>query len=150
MRYINKSTTIDGITFASLAEGRRYQELKALKLAHKIKNFEMQPRYLLQPAFRKCPACLHMQEHTPGSQKKHDVLCHECGIRTTVIESMEYVADFLVFHADGTETVEDVKGSRGYMDPVFRIKQKLFEYKYPDKTIKIVIMPGRKKKCNGA
>jgi hypothetical protein len=116
-----------------------------LKLAHIIKDFEMQPRYLLQPAFRKCPECLHIQAHIQGSRKKHDVLCQECGAQTKVWEQMEYVADFKVIHADGRETVEDVKGTKGFMDPVFKLKHKLFEAKYPDKTIEIVIMAPRGK-----
>ena len=144
-KYHNKSTTIDGIKFASLAEGRRYQELKALKLAHKIRDFELQPRYLLQEAFRKCPACNSMQPHIPGSKKKHDLYCQKCGEKLKLIEGMEYVGDFLVYHLDGTSTLEDVKGTKGFMDPVFKIKQKLFEYRYPEQTINIVIMPARGK-----
>ena len=140
MRYRNKSCTVDNIKFASMAEARRYQELKTLKLAHKIKDFKLQPPYVLQPPFRKCPSCLHIQDHIPGSQKRKDVLCEKCGSRTKVIEGISYIGDFLVINNDGTETLEDVKGSRGYMDPVFKVKQKLFEAKYPDKTIRIVIM----------
>ena len=34
--------------------------------------------------------------------------------------------------------IEDVKGSTAVITDVFRLKQKLFEYKYPELTIKIV------------
>ena len=40
-------TVIDGIRFASKAEARRYGELKLLKNAGKIRNLELQPKYLL-------------------------------------------------------------------------------------------------------
>ncbi len=144
-KYHNKSCTVDNIRFASMAEARRYQELKALKLAHKIKDFVLQPPYVLQEPFRKCPVCLHVQKHIPGSQKKKDVLCESCGMRTKVIEGIQYFGDFLVINNDGTETLEDVKGTKGFMDPVFKLKHKLFEARYPDKTINIVIMGGKRK-----
>lgn len=40
-------TTIDGITFASKAEARRYQELRLLEKAGQIHWLELQPRYPL-------------------------------------------------------------------------------------------------------
>ena len=146
-KYHNKSCTVDGEKFASLAEARRYLELKSLKLAHKIKDFKTQPGFLLQPAFRKCPECLHIQAHIPKSQKKQDVMCHECGTRTRVFEAIEYFADFLVVLADGTEVIEDVKGSKGYQTDVFKLKHKIFESRFPDKTIRIVIMPPKRGKA---
>ena len=139
-KYHNKACHVDGIRFASIAESKRYIELKNLKAAGKIKDFKLQPSYLLQPAFRKCPSCHHIQQHIKGSQKKSDILCENCQTRTVVIESINYIGDFLVIHNDGSEILEDVKGTKGYMDPVFKLKHKIFESKYPEKTIKIVIM----------
>jgi hypothetical protein len=40
-------TTIDGITFDSRAEGRRYQELRLLASAGEIADIELQPKYPL-------------------------------------------------------------------------------------------------------
>ena len=40
-------TTVDGITFASKAEARRYQELRLLEKAGVITELELQPRYQL-------------------------------------------------------------------------------------------------------
>lgn len=145
-KYHNKSTTVDGIKFASLAEARYYQELKMLKHAHKIKDFTLQPRFLLQEGFRKCPECMAIQEHIPGNQKKQVTHCRECGARTQVIEQIEYVSDFLVYENDGRIRICDVKGTKGYMDPVFKLKYKLFLSRYPDKTIEIVVMPPARKK----
>ena len=41
--------------------------------------------------------------------------------------------------------IEDVKGSTAVITDVFRLKQKLFEYKYPDYTISIVTSKDIKK-----
>ncbi len=47
---------------------------------------------------------------------------------------IEYIADF-VYEEKGQTIVEDTKGMK---TDVFKIKQKLFEYKYPNLTLKIV------------
>lgn len=47
---------------------------------------------------------------------------------------IEYIADF-VYEENGQTIVEDTKGVK---TEVFKIKQKLFEYKYPDLTLKII------------
>jgi len=47
---------------------------------------------------------------------------------------IEYIADF-VYEENGKTIVEDTKGMK---TDVFKIKQKLFEYKYPDLEIKII------------
>lgn len=47
---------------------------------------------------------------------------------------IEYVADF-VYEENGQTVVEDTKGMK---TETFKIKQKLFEYKYPDLNLKII------------
>ncbi len=47
---------------------------------------------------------------------------------------IEYIADF-VYEEKGQTIVEDTKGMK---TDVFKIKQKLFEYKYPNLTIRII------------
>jgi transcription elongation factor Elf1 len=136
---------IDGKTFASEAEGRRYQELKLMQRSGVIKRFELQPRFPLMQAFRKCKACGHNQEHIPDTQKKSVILCHKCGKKTKVVQGMEYVADFLVTYPDGREVIEDVKGTKRFMDEVFKHKWKWFDLLYPGKNIEIVVMPVLKK-----
>ena len=50
-----------------------------------------------------------------------------------------YKADFrYILAEDDRIIIEDVKGSTAVITDVFRLKQKLFEYKYPELTIKIV------------
>ena len=46
-KYRAVPVTVDGIRFASKAEARRYQELKALERAGKIANLVLQPSYPL-------------------------------------------------------------------------------------------------------
>lgn len=49
-------------------------------------------------------------------------------------QAIKYIADF-VYEERGQTVVEDTKG---ICTEVFRIKQKLFEYKYPDLELKII------------
>lgn len=49
-------------------------------------------------------------------------------------KKIEYIADF-VYEENGQTVVEDTKGIK---TDVFKIKQKLFEYKYPDLNLKII------------
>lgn len=47
---------------------------------------------------------------------------------------IEYVADFM-YCQDGQTIIEDVKGKE---TEVFKLKHKLFEYKYPEYELKII------------
>lgn len=107
-KYNNIKTEVDGIKFDSRKEADYYYQLKLLKRAGEIRDFGLQPRYELQPTFEK------------------DGTTHR---------SITYVADFVVVNNDGTTDVIDVKG---FETQIFKIKQKLFEYKYPDKKLKVV------------
>ena len=44
-KYRAKKTVVDGITFASKKEAKRYQELKLLQKVGKIKELELQPKF---------------------------------------------------------------------------------------------------------
>lgn len=140
-KYHNKKIIIDGKEFDSLVEGRRYEELKAMKQAGIISDFVMQPHYPLQKAFRKCPACKNIQEHVFGSRKKIDTHCRECGDKMKYWPSVDYFADFKVIYPDGTVRVEDVKGTLKNLDKVFKVKWHFFELMYPDLKLDLVIMP---------
>lgn len=111
-KYHNKKTFIDGIKFDSKLEAERYAQLKILERAGIIRDLELQPEYELIPLFRK-----------NGKTWRRTV----------------YKADFRYISCDGDRIIiEDVKGSISVITDVFRLKQKLFEYKYPELTIKIV------------
>jgi hypothetical protein len=47
-KYGNRRTEVDGISFASAKEARRYSELKLLERAGKIKGLHLQPRFPLR------------------------------------------------------------------------------------------------------
>ena len=111
-KYHNKKTVADGIKFDSRLEAERYAQLKILERAGVIRDLELQPSFELLPSFRK-----------NGKTWRRTV----------------YKADFRYILAENDKTIiEDVKGSTAVITDVFRLKQKLFEYKYPELTIKIV------------
>lgn len=107
-KYNNIKTVVDNIEFDSRKEADYYCQLKLLKGAGEIRDFGLQPRYELQPTFKK---------------------------NGTTHRSITYVADFVVVNNDGTTDIIDIKGVE---TQVFKIKQKLFEYKYPDKSLKVI------------
>ena len=84
MKYGNKKTEVDGITFDSKAEARRYLALKTLQAGGYISGLELQPVYEIAPSVtlygRKRPA-------------------------------VNYKADFRYIEK-GETVVEDVKGMR--------------------------------------
>ena len=111
-KYHNTKTVADGIKFDSKLEAERYEQLKILERTGVISDVELQPEYELIPSFRK-----------NGKTWRKTV----------------YKADFRYILAENDKTIiEDVKGSTAVITDVFRLKQKLFEYKYPELTIKIV------------
>ncbi|WP_081707620.1 DUF1064 domain-containing protein [Bacillus massiliigorillae] len=100
-KYGSKKVEIDGIVFDSKIEARYYEQLKWLQLHGEILFFRIQPRYLLQEAFVK---------------------------NGTKFRKIEYIADFEIHHTNGSIEVVDVKGME---TEAFKVKKKLFEYKYP-------------------
>ena len=105
-KYKNKKITIDGITFDSRLEATRYCELKLLYQAGEITQLRLQPEFELIPAFRK----------------------NGISFRKTT-----YKADFMYLdNRSGKYIVEDTKG---FKTDVYKIKRKLFEFKFPDLTI---------------
>ncbi|MFA5378064.1 MAG: DUF1064 domain-containing protein [Dehalococcoidia bacterium] len=127
-KYGNKKTVIDGITFDSQLEALRYIELTRLKQAGIVKEIEVQPEFELQPAYWKCCG-----EVSTNVASKH--ICWMCNKKKPITRAITYRADFRVTYADGHQEIEDVKGME---TAVFKLKKKLFEYRYPDLTLKIV------------
>ena len=118
-KYHNKKTVADGIKFDSKLEAERYAQLKMMERAGVIRDLELQPEYELIPSFRK-----------NGKTWRRTL----------------YKADFrYILAEDDSYIIEDVKGSTTVITGVFRLKQKLFEYKYPDYTISIVTSKDVKK-----
>lgn len=97
----NDPTTIDGHTFDSKAEAKRYGELKLMVQAGEISDLTVHPVYELQTAFRDATGSRH--------------------------RSIRYEGDF-GYTERGRAVVEDVKGHR---TEVFKLKEKLFRFRYP-------------------
>jgi hypothetical protein len=104
-KYHNKKTVVDGISFDSKKEADEYHRLKTLKQRGIVTHLELQPKFELQRSFVKN------------------------GIRYRAIY---YVADFRVKYNDSRIEIIDTKG---FKTKEFLIKQKLFEFKYPDLTL---------------
>lgn len=107
MKYHNKKIIVDDIKFDSLKEAKRYQELKILEKAKEITELRLQVKFELQPSFKK---------------------------NNKTIRKIEYIADFTYF--DNKLNKYIVEDTKGYRTEVYKLKKKLFEYKYPHLTIK--------------
>ena len=93
-KYHSKKTTRGGVTFDSMREARRYDELLLLQQAGKIKNLRRQVKFLLIPTQRE-PKIIGPR----GGVKNGKLLERECS----------YIADF-VYGENGKMVVEDAKG----------------------------------------
>ena len=107
-KYGNRRVTLDGYAFDSLAESRRYQELCLLLAAGAICQLEVHPRYELIPKFK------------DSTGKSHRAIVYE--------------GDF-AYLEERKVVVEDVKG---HEVPVWKLKQKLFLYKYPEIELRVI------------
>lgn len=100
-KYHARKTTVDGITFDSKKEAKRWCELKLMERSGVIRDLQRQVRFELVPAF--------------DAGGRH--------YRATT-----YVADFVYYDVEAGRTVyEDVKG---YRTDVYRLKAKLFAYRF--------------------
>lgn len=110
-KYHSRKVTLDGVTFDSVKEARRYRELKLLETIGEIENLQCQVEYVLIP-----------------DQREPDAIGKRGGvIKGKVIEKKcVYRADF-VYTENGKTIVEDVKGFR---TPEYKIKRKLMLYVY--------------------
>lgn len=100
-KYHNKKVEYDGYTFDSIKEKNYYIKLKLLEKAGKIKELELQKEFELQPSFK---------------------------LNNKTSRKITYRADFTCKTTEDDKMhVVDVKGFR---TDVYRLKKKLFEYKY--------------------
>ena len=101
MKYGNRKTVVDGITFDSKKEATRYAELKLLQRAGEIFDLQRQVPFTL----------------IPKQTRDGKVIERPC----------VYKADFVYKEKDGTEVVEDVKG---VCTKEYRIKKKLMLWQF--------------------
>ena len=107
-KYKANAIFIDDYKFDSMLEADYYLYLLDELQGNRIKGFELKPTFLLQPSFTK-------------NDKR--------------FAQIKYIADFQVTTLQGDTLIIDTKGMP---TPDFKIKQKLFEYKYPDLSLKVV------------
>lgn len=102
-KYHNKKITIDGITFDSIKESKRYRELKLLDRAKEITELKLQVPFIL------------LDSYVLNGKKR---------------QGIKYIADFVYIDIrTGKYVVEDVK-SPATKTQVYKLKKKLFEQKY--------------------
>lgn len=100
-KYRNNKVIVDGIEFDSKKEANRYKELKFLEKCGKISDLKLQPKFLLQEKFKK------------------NGITHR---------AIYYIADFSYYDIENKNyVVEDTKGMK---TEVYKLKKKMFEYKY--------------------
>lgn len=106
-KYGNRKVFVGAMAFDSKLEAIRYHELLLMQKAGIICDLKTQVPFILQPSFKK-------------------------GGKT--IRAITYKADFVyTVCGTGATVVEDTKGFR---TEVYNIKKKIFEYIYPNLTIK--------------
>lgn len=111
-KYKNKKVIINGKVFDSKKEANRYYELIKMQQAGLIKDLETQKKFLLLDSFKK---------------------------NGKTYKQISYYADFVYFDIYLKKTiVEDVKASKYFKTDVYKLKKKLFEFRYPNLTIKEV------------
>lgn len=109
-KYNARLTTFNGIRFDSFSEATRYKDLFVAQKAGHISDLTVHPPFELQPAF------------TDHNGKRRRAIVYE--------------ADFsYVDKATGKRVIEDVKGLE---TPVFKLKYKLFLYRYPGLDLRII------------
>lgn len=112
-KYHSKKIEIDGITFDSKKEAKRYEELKTLESLGEIEGLELQKKFVLIPTQRE-PDTVGPR----GGIKKGKVIEKECA----------YFADFYYHDLKADEwVVEDTK-SPITRTPVYKVKKKLMLY----------------------
>ena len=106
-KYHNVKTIVDGITFDSKKEARRYSDLKLLLRAGEVIKFSRQPEFVVIEKF---------QNRWTGEAERAN----------------KYRADFAVkFKGADHWVIEDIKGGKGTQTKDFLLKRKLFIKRYP-------------------
>ena len=106
-KYRNQRYEVNGCTFASVKEGKRYEQLLALQQDGQISDLQMQVKFELLPI-----------------QREPDTVGKRGGVRKgrMIERPVTYIADFVYKDRDGNTVVEDAKGFR---TKEYRLKRKL-------------------------
>lgn len=121
-KYRNKKVVIDGISFDSTKEGKRYLVLKEAQDNGLISELTLQPRWELLPA---------KKEQYVKRLKTKDKICER-----TVMLPIHYTADFS-YIKDGELIVEDVKSSPLLISRDVPLRLKMMKY-FHDIDVRLV------------
>lgn len=126
-KYHSKKIVVDGLTFDSKKEWKRFCELSLLEGVGEIADLQRQVKYVLIPAQYEESGEVYTKGPHKGEQKRGKLLERECA----------YFADFTYTQND-KKVVEDVKGYRGGgAYEVFKIKRKLMLERYGIKIVEV-------------
>ena len=114
-KYNARKTELEGITFDSKKEAKRYEYLKQLEMVDIISHLKLQVEYELLPAVR-------INDTIKLKTKGKSVI-------RTIQRPITYKADF-EYIKNGELITEDVKASPKMIPADFKLKEKLFFYKY--------------------
>lgn len=117
-KYHSRKVTVDGVTFDSQKEYRRFRELCLLEKAGRITDLQRQVKFVLIPAQYE-PDTIGKR----GGVKRGKLIERECS----------YIADF-TYTEDGKQIVEDTKG---FKTTEYIIKRKMMLYRYGIRIIEI-------------
>lgn len=142
----HKKTTIDGNTFDSKMESEYYVYLKAEKKAGRIKDFTLQPEFILQPKY----FIYEGQVITADNEEKYkeyDKLRKKHNKenpdnKINIIQAIKYIADFDITYTNGTRVIHDTKGIK---TADFKIKEKMFSFRYPHLKFECIIWNNKEK-----
>lgn len=114
-KYRNRKIVFDNIKFDSKKEAEKYCELMLLKNAGRVIDFTCQPKFEIIPGFEKD------------------------GVK---YRATHYIADFDVTYIDGRREIIDIKPfnkttGKYFLLPLFKLKARLFDSKYPHLTLVI-------------
>jgi len=110
-KFGNKKVEYDGFKFDSKTEMTYYKYLKILESKGEITNIELQPKYNLIPMFKK---------------------------NGETFRAINYKADFKVTYSDERVEIIDVKG---FETKDFKMKRKMFEYRYEE--LSLILVPSK-------
>lgn len=111
-KYHNNKVIVDGQSFDSQKEARRFRELKLMESAGMIHGLTRQKKFVLIPAQRE-PDTVGKR----GGIKKGKLIERECA----------YYSDFSYYDKEGNEVVEDVK-SPATRTKDYILKRKMMMY----------------------
>lgn len=108
-RIPHKRTVLDGFTFDSLDEARRYKELKLIRMSNpdRVQNLVVHPRFVIIPKFtHKATGVAYRQS---------------C-----------YSPDFMYTNEDGRTIVEEVKSSHSAKERDYQLRKRILLFKNMD------------------